>query len=385
VTPDAKPLGATIRSAVDRGIGRLADLAPDGHWIGFPTLAGSSDVWVTAFVVTHLAPLGRRTALLTDARRHVVRQRGEEGWGYSSAVPADADSTAWCLLALRRSRLLGSDPRRESEQFLLDHADEFGGVCTYLPGSSIRSFIGAGSTSMAGWTSAHPDVTAVGLLTDAYAPGSNEALRSLQWLVGQQDRAGLLPAYWWRPRFYTTAMALRACRRHGVRPGRLFERRLLERLEAKQLPDGGFGLGASPFPDPFSTALALECMLHLSSFDPDRRAAAVVALIDAQQRDGGWRGDLVLRIPAPSEPDPTRVQAWTTGTGGGNSYNLDLDGVFATVMTCHVLHLVASGEDALLGADLPVLDEPAVEIDQTIAEIPNPLPETAEVCGPGSG
>ncbi len=375
---------STIEEAIARGSRHLATRAEDDHWRGFPTLAGTSDLWVTAFVVWHLANVGRQSSLLSSARRYLAAHRGEEGWGYSPAVPPDSDSTAWCLAALRRSRSLDPSARRDAIAFVLDHLDEDGGVGTYLPGSGIRQFIEAGSTSTAGWTSAHPDVTAVALLTDAFGRGGRPAIRSLQWLVESQDRAGVVPAYWWRPRYYTAAMLLRACLRHGVRPPSVFVSRLVELLAGKQLGDGGYGLGSSPVADPFTTALALECLTHLSEWtDRGGRARAAACLLDAQRLDGGWNGDLVLRIPAPSVIDPLHVDLWRTGTGGGNSYVPDEHGVFATALASYAIDLYRQSEDGRyrgLGADLPRLDLPVPEVDQTVAEVTNPLPESAEHC-----
>ena len=54
---------------------------------------------------------------------------------------------------------------------------------------------------------------------------------------------------------------------------------------------------------------------------------------------GAWRGDYVLRIPAPDVTDPRRVPEWSRATGGGNSFVMDRDGLFATTMACHALAL----------------------------------------------
>ena len=45
----------------------------------------------------------------------------------------------------------------------------------------------------------------------------------------------------------------------------------------------------------------------------------------------------MLRIPAPDVKDPNRVSGWRRGTGGGNSFVMDEDGVFATALALYAL------------------------------------------------
>ena len=106
----------------------------------------------------------------------------------------------------------------------------------------------------------------------------------------------------------------------------------------KHISRGGFGLDSSSSVDAFSTALALESFVHLSYLDNHReRSLCGKALLQAQADDGGWKGGLIMRIPAPDIVNPIDVISWNAPSGGGNSLIPDKDGIFATAMACHAL------------------------------------------------
>jgi hypothetical protein len=358
------PPGAVADEAIAAGIDRLAELAPDGQWRGFPTLAGESRVWVSGFVLAHLAPLApRRAAVVAGRRRLAEARRPGSGWRYDSHVPPDADSTAWCLLALSGGRALPARDRREAEAFLAGHLAD-GGARTFLPDSGIADFIEAGDRSVAGWTAPHDDVSAACALAGVPRPGSQDAESLLGLLVSRQTGAGWFDSYWWRGPHYATAVLLRALARHGRRLDAGAARRLLRALRREQLADGGYAVGAAPDLDPFTTALALDSLNHLAEVGGARaRRRAASALVRAQRRDGGWAGGMPMRIPAPDVLDPHHVDSWLHGGRGGNSYVPDRDGVFATAMSVHALAgwlAVETGERA--GAELePVEPRPAPE------------------------
>jgi len=375
----------SVSRHIAKGLSRLWEVLRTDHWTGFPTLAGRSNTWVTGFVVAHVAALASNARGISRCRRFLARHRFDGGgWGYGPGVPGDADSTAWCLAALVRSRALGAGARREATAFLDIHLED-GGLRTYLPDSGIREFIHAShGQSIDGWTQPHADVTAAALNTAVFARGGAAAKSSLQWLCTTQDRAGILPAYWWRVPYYTAALTLRAFVRHRLRPPVSLVMLLADLLRRKQLDHGGYGLGASMQVDAFSTALALECLIHLADpADAGRRDAAATALRRTQSEDGGWRGDFVLRIPAPNVVDPKLVAEWSRTSGGGNAFVPDQDGVFATALACHALALheaMVTGRHAGLAQPWPELELPKAAPDPLVVVIENPLPEEAERC-----
>lgn len=330
--------GATIDDALRRGVTRLAAFAGEEGWRDFRTLAGESGVWVSAFVVSRIAPFGGRRAAVRRARIAIAAAQHESGgWSFGGLVPPDADSTAWALQALEGTRLLSPADRRRAEAFLDVHRTGEG-YATYARDGAIDEFIGAAGRSVAGWKSEHPDVTAAVLM--AGPPGATTAvvLNRLAALVERQGWSGWWPAYWWRSSRYTGALLMRALERHGRRLPPANESRLLEALQREQLPDGGYPLGGAHSADPFSTALALET-LSLMPSDEARsvRDRAVAALLATQLGDGGWDGDYQLRIPPPDVVAPEHVSGWTRGHGGGGGFVLDRDGIFATAQACAAL------------------------------------------------
>jgi len=315
-------------------------MAVEGRWQGFPTLAGLSNVWVTAFVTAHLRALPTARSGLADTRRWIAAQQHKDGgWSYGAEVPPDADSTSWCLIALQDSPALPEARRQAAFVFLDSHEGE-DGISTYLhqADGGIRSYIRAsGDVSVAGWTSAHPDVTAAALL--AGWPGDARKARvALAALVGRQSGAGVWDCYWWRGPFYLSSLVLRALDCWNASLPEPRARRLLTALEREQRPSGGYGLGSDPEDDALTTALALDCLQRLAPFGGDSSRKRAEAALKAQQRDdGGWDGGYVLRIPAPGITELGSVGVWSRGTGGGNSFVSDEGGVFATTLSLYAL------------------------------------------------
>ena len=358
--------------AVRRGAQALECARRGGLWQGFPTLAGMSDEWVSGFVLTHLAPT-EASDVDADAARSLLarRQRETGGWGFGPAVPADADSTAWSLMALRDT-LPGADVARALDALELHRVGD--AYATYRPGAGIEDFIGARAGGAPGWTSPHPDVTAAVLLatqplitgqvprpseasassdradddavsgspepTSPAVPAAARFETSLRWLVACADATGLVPSYWWRGMLYASALTLRLLEQAGRRAPEAWERAAVEGLVRLQTPSGGYRLGSDPDHDAFTTALALECWCRLAHLDDDgRRDRVADALLTMQDAGGAWSGGYVLRLPAPDVTDPARVSGWRRGAGGGNAFVPDPGGVFATAVAVHSLDL----------------------------------------------
>lgn len=310
-------------------------------------MAGQSDVWVTAFIAAHLRGHLERAV---DAQTHaflLACRLGDGMWSYGHGVPSDADSTAWCLLALKGTRGragLTSAARRQALDGIWSRAGD-DGVATFAADGAIAAYIGASaSQSTAGWTAGHPDVTAAAVLASV-ADRPQQAESALAHLIARQTAAGWFDAYWWRGPHYTTTLMLRALELLGRRLERERAAAVLHALQREQMPDGGFGLGSDAQADAFTTALALESLSHLSYLGgAQARRAAALALLKAQQADGHWAGGHVLRLPAPEVVDPRHVGRWMRDGRGGNSYVLDRDGLFATAVACHSLALLQRTE-----------------------------------------
>src|SRR5436309_2486952 len=90
-----------IRSALHRGLQyTIGKRSPDGLWRDFETLAGTSDQWVSSYVLNSLHSLADLFSPLHHTQKKLIElQRMNGGWGYNEYVPSDADSTAWALLS----------------------------------------------------------------------------------------------------------------------------------------------------------------------------------------------------------------------------------------------------------------------------------------------
>lgn len=329
--------GEAIDAAIEKGTGYLLSANNNGHWKGFPTLAGESDIWVTGFVLAHIQKLCPQTNTIGKTEDFLLQSRSVDGgWSYSRHVPPDADSTAWCLQALQSCNKFTETDAAKAKTFLWNHYNGKG-ISTYRTESGIRAFIGAPADELiAGWTSTHPDVSIAAVLADGQ---QEKAAAIINWLTDHQKNNGFIYSYWWRTPQYATALLLRALEKRKQLLSKEQAGLIAALLVQKQLADGGFGLDSSVIMDPFSTALALELFTYLTSAGyQHEQMNCGRALLQTQQENGSWSGDYILRIPAPYVTDINQVASWNNADGGGNSLINDTDGLFATAMACYALH-----------------------------------------------
>ncbi len=331
-----------IDKVINNGINYLLSLNNDNKWQGFPTLAGTSDVWVTGFVLAHISKLVKQKDIIKASQKFLLKSRHDIGaWSYSAIVPPDADSTAWSLMALQSFDELKDDDLQKARTFLWSHYID-SGIATYNIESGIGEFISAPSKEIiAGWTSAHPDVSIATILADI----NNEKVPIiLKWLI-EQENEGLIDSYWWRGPYYTTTLLLRVLSIQRKVLPKEHAQKIVNGLINLQLESGGFGLGITNEPDAFSTAMALEAFVHLSNIDTTKeKTLCLKALIESQQSNGSWDGGYILRIPMPNIKDPNIIDTWSLENGAGNSYVKDQNGIFATAMACYALDLYRQTE-----------------------------------------
>lgn len=163
----------TNSEAIQAGLAFLTSAWRDHRWRDFTSAAGGSDVWVTAHVLARLAELPSSyisfamRQQMEDSLNWLDAQRiAQGGWGFSTKSPADADSTAWSILALRRHR---RTVPAEALEFI----------------SQCRA--GNGGIALLPQAAPAPDVTAVAV--NASASRDPEALRFLTscWLKTDEN------------------------------------------------------------------------------------------------------------------------------------------------------------------------------------------------------
>jgi squalene-hopene/tetraprenyl-beta-curcumene cyclase len=272
-------------------------------------------VWY-ALAVHHGAEIQQRRPLTVLAGR----QRPTGGWGFDTAVPPDADSTAWSLLALATMPVWRPSAIARARRYLqLHQRSDSGGFSTYAPLDGIDRYIDVPPVMTRGWLASHSCVTAVvtqALLAHGEARDSPTIRRAAEYLLRERDGRGLWNSYWWRGSAYSTYHALRAliwCRALDWPDLRSSACVIQEHQER----DGSWCTEAER-PSAFETAWAvLALMLEPVPMSPaaDR---GIEWLLAAQQADGGWPTTPILQIPWPNASHPDEVAVWSeNGLGTG--------------------------------------------------------------------
>jgi hypothetical protein len=307
----------------------------DGLWRDFQTLAGESCDWVTAFVAY---AVGRSRALEEAAHQSVrllyYRQRPSGGWGYNDEVPPDCDSTAWVLLAASTTTLWRPSAIRRALAYIRAHWDPANrGFRTYNSADGIAAYIEAPRELTAGWTSAHPCVTAVALQSvlmhgvSAHEATIREAVAALR---EKQDASGLWPSYWWRGPTYGTHHALRALSMAEALAPEVWIR-ARDGLIACQNADGGWGDTPAGASYAFASAMGALALLLRPDDDValDHARRGIEFLVHSEE-GGLWPAAPILRIPAPMTSAPAETDLWPVDVLGTNTIVTDQRGVFTT-------------------------------------------------------
>ncbi len=331
-----------ISDAIAAGVDFLVGSRnPDGWWEDFDIADGTSDAWVSAYAGHALAGLTqpRATDLARGAWRLLNgRHRPGGGWGYNAAVPPDADTTAWAIL-LAESVGAGATPRvEEARSFLGGHLRSSGGLATYATAEPVRDDMGFPAfVSYAGWTSAHPCVTAVAANAESFRGRFDRYL----WRAQKTD--GSWPAYWWLDREYSTSLAMSALRdqeRADFPSGLSMAMSWVESRLAAYL-DLASDSGS---PTAFPMACCLKALALGREFR-DRRTlveGAIERLLDTQLTDASWTASARLRIPPPDCLDPDQLRGWDYSGRAVRSVSVYHRRVFTTASVLSAISLASA-------------------------------------------
>lgn len=280
-----------------------------GLWSDFLTLAGESVYWVSGYTGYALSHGGDDPGLLGEAALSLLEHQGRDGgWGYGPGVPADADSTSWCILFL--SKLEMGEGIERGVRFLLEHQNTDGGFRTYASPVSVGRYMGLdGSVSFEGWQTSQLCVTGVATRALIDAGASEGVDDALNFIKGSQMEGGSWNPYWWNDALYSTFNCMWALK--TVDGGAEVLGKACDWIAETQLADGGWSDGTTGGGVAFSTALALKgLMLGSRSRDSDRVRRGVGWLLEHQLEDGSWPPYYLLRIPYPAMKAPWRYHAW---------------------------------------------------------------------------
>jgi squalene cyclase len=293
---------------------------PDGFWSDFLTLAGESTYWVSGYVgyslLCYCKGKEQESLLKQVGQDLLAHQNPAGGWGYGIGVPADADSTSWCLRFLAKLGIQSQESRDQALLFLLKHQNGFdGGFRTYAnPNGVARYMMLNENVSFEGWISSQMCVTAVAaqaLIENDSAKGVKEAIAHIR--KGQVVE-GYWNPYWWSSKLYATFNCMEALRAGGDGEDKDLLSNAQKWIARTQLASGGWS--ESPTPDagwPFSTALALRSLMvtYNPNYSQNIRLA-VDWLLNHQLDDGSWEYNHILRIPHPSMKEPWNQSCWKT-------------------------------------------------------------------------
>lgn len=346
--PREPPPARYERAITDAATYLMQHRGDDGMWREFPRILRGANEWVTAYIATVLAalpglellardPVGSKELLeechatAHEAWRLLDARRGpNDGWGYNSDLPQDADSTLWGL-ELADAIGEGGSPRAvAAREVLARHLLADGSVATYIAAAETGLRRLLGDADLRGMFAPHTCVTAAVARRDELAACVTPAL------ARAQDDDGRWRGYWWSDDEYTTALAVEALSRtEGTEfDGRLSEARLWARARFDR--SGAVwsrSLGAA---SPFATALCIDILSPSGQPHVDGDVAAALDwLLRAQHADGSWRPSALMRMPPPEA---------TSGDAQPHATTVSVDdrALFTTATVTRTLAAVAS-------------------------------------------
>jgi hypothetical protein len=334
-------LAATVESGRDF---ISASLGRDGSWRDFDTLAGESTEWVSGFVLAAVDCLAGYDPVWTKARECLIFSvRPSGGWGYNASIPADCDSTAWAVRALRGGRWVPPAVVRHAVAFIGWHQDpESGGFRTFQREREIADVIGAATPeAVEAWCSPHVCVTAnvlLALLDLGVSPKSTVVDRGLRFLLDRREEDGTWSSYWWSGATYSTYHATLALTWAGQMGTEELEV-MGNAIAGLQAADGSWSDGHDQG-NAFATSFALLSLLLVpsrSSLD-DPIGRAISWLNHHQLDDGSWPTAPILRIPPGTVTDPSVLDNWQLRARGTGSMVEDHGRLFSTAAATMALH-----------------------------------------------
>lgn len=308
-----------------------------GHWKEFETLAGKSDLWVTAYIGCNICEGNTIVGLdlAQKAWRYIQRNRwgfARTKWGFNRHVPSDADSTAWSILLANMLGVKTAAVER-AKKFLRLHMLSNGGIATYRRSAPIRAFTRLDKKiSFDGWCRDHPCVTAAFMgIPDLVSD------QVLNYALARQHLDGCWSSYWWTSNAYTTATMAENLYKY-----RSSDRRsVIDDSIVRSIAWASNLVATRQKFDPFE----LSFLIRILCVDPKAGSEvlidrAVKDLLAHQLYDGSWPSAACLQIPPPDVTDPTLYNRWMVNGRGGGSHIFDSSRTFTTASVVNALNKV---------------------------------------------
>lgn len=346
--PQQKKLADTFsdkRLEIDQSISDgvlflLDNYVPGVGWSDFPTnSSGESTIWVTSHVLVKAGRLLPRNLIETIIDLLIENEWIDGGWGFSPRTPPDCDSTLHVLLAIRKFRpaYLISQKTRD---FLRAHQKPDGGFSTYKDDSVLSKFRASKrDKNYSGWTQSHVCVTgfAAKVFSDIPELVSNDSkILMNDYLLKNQSKTGYWDSYWWRSRFFATAMIIDAFSKSPRSPIRnaslQAEKWALNKLDPAGFWDNGYDFGV---PCIISTAMCMR-VLRAVQLHYETRERCMNWILKQQKMDGSWQSKPILQIPFPNETTPGRNSLKLSNQGVGSTTRGEKN-IYATAVVLDLL------------------------------------------------
>lgn len=310
----------------------------DRVWSDFLTLAGESVYWVSGYVGYALGDYHKFkededwTARIGNYILEHQQQNG--GWGYGLGVPADADSTAWCLLFLSKLSIGYRSSIERAINFLKEHKTPLDkGFRTYaMPQQIARFMMINGDVSFEGWSSSQMCVTGVAIQALFESEKDENFIDGISCIKKNQTPQGYWNSYWWNDNLYATANCMNALkyRLNSDSEADTCLCKAQKWISNEQLIDGSWTNTKGKDGTPFSTALALKGLLVHPQNVLQSILKGVEWILNNQLENGSWISTPKLRIPHPSSTDPWNQEYWKVGGKAINAVIEDHRRLFTT-------------------------------------------------------
>jgi squalene-hopene/tetraprenyl-beta-curcumene cyclase len=341
---------STVSSAARRAVSFLeSHQAAGGAWSDFRLSVGASDEWVSGHVGLAMLACGADGPVRRAADWLMRCQHPEGGWGFNPVSGVDSDSTATCILFLRRSGLVEAEALAGALGHLIAAQDAgSGGFRTYAEETILRE-VRAGNPNFPaflfplalfeGWCSVDAYITAMAalaLLECGQARDSEEIEGGARFLAASQSPEGAWHGYWSAGLTQPTVISGLASCAIGASD---CARKAGGWLLAAQRPDGGWGPEPGQPSTAYDTGLAVRLLRALGGRDDLQAAERGLAwLLDHQQDDGSWQPYPHMRVPLPGVLRPW--EGWQEGVTGNT-----LADDRALYTTASVLSALCSNEE----------------------------------------
>jgi squalene cyclase len=311
-----------------------------GFWIDFDSHNGST-CWTTSYVARNLANNSKNLEKLLIVKNRIqFNQRSDGGWAYNHTVASDTDTTTNCLLFLFKFSSRDSKIINKGIEYILKHQDKQGGFFTYSEEEFKQIY---GNKDGKGWYSPNVEVTSLAIkVLIENKSNSAEIKKALDFIKSKQNNNGSWDPYWWSSEEYAIINSINVLEKYPEYDENV--KKALIYLTDKRKEYGWINDFTKIYSS-FYAALALELIIDqrlIRKYKIAKRYQIadvsinsileneINKLIYAQNRDGSYNPEPILRIPRSDITDISTVKKWLIDIPHKNTIYRDNNKFFTT-------------------------------------------------------